>query len=192
MDVDRNIDTERIDQSVPLETLNVDLPIVTENQDEEPLQEQVEIPQEKKRKRIGPAEQKIACFGFFDVEGYNRNTKLPTAGGGPLSQPFNTFLDQWTLTRKQVKTQFVNWKKEKYEFYGEIYEKDPTKLRVFIESHMSVESAEFIDDVTNQMVIDRTKEIPKWFTMATEQHSFYNIVLPQMTTNPFKSIFLIF
>jgi len=187
MDVDRNIDTEQIDQSIPSEILNVDPPIVTENQHEEPLPEQVEIPLEKTTTKRIVQRQKTACSDFFNEQGYNRNTKLPTGGS---SQHFNTFLDLWTLNRKQVKTQFINWKKEKYEFYGEVYENDPTRLRAFIESHMSIESAEFIGDITNQMMADPTKEIPKWFTMVSEQHSFYNIVLPQMTADPFRSIFV--
>ena len=149
------------------------------------MQEQVENPQRKKTKRI-QENQKTACFEFFEVKGYNRNTKLPT--GGPQFQLLQTFLKQWELTRQQVKTQFGNWK-EKYEFYGEIYETDSTKLREYIASNTSVESAEFIYDVTNEMMRDPTKDLPQWFTMAAEEHSFYNEVLPQMTTDPFKSIF---
>ena len=64
---------------------NVDPPTVMEDQDQELLQEQVEILQEKKTKRIGQ-EQKMACIGFFDMQGCNRNMKLPTSEGGPQCQ----------------------------------------------------------------------------------------------------------
>ena len=46
------------------------------------------------------------------------------------------FLDQNKLNRDQVRTQLKNWKRNKFEYYEEVYETDPIKARQLISSHL--------------------------------------------------------
>ena len=69
-----------------------------------PLQQQVEttLVVKKKKTRI-TNEQKAVCFRYFEDKQFNRNTKLGT-GGGP-GESLKTFMEEYGITRNQVKTQ---------------------------------------------------------------------------------------
>ena len=143
----------------------------------------------KKTKRI-TQEQKDACFKFFKETKYNRNSKLPTGGTTSNSMLLN-FLETNGISRGQMRTQLNNWKKKKYEFYGEVYETDPVKVRQLIASHLPDDPSDFLDNVLRKMIATKdTSSKDMWFAIAAKKHEYFNQVLPKMNLEPFKSIFL--
>ena len=143
-----------------------------------------------KKKRI-TKKQIDACFKYFDEANFNRNKNLPT-GGLDNNFVFLNFLKDNELTRDQVKTQLKNWKRRKYEYFGEVYEDDPKKARETISSHLHDEPFVFLKNVIDKMVDTPTckKDKPSVYALPASEHPYIKDILPDMAEGPFKNIFL--
>ena len=143
-----------------------------------------------KKKRI-TKKQIDACLKYFDEANFNRNKNLPT-GGSDNNFVFLNFLKDNELTRDQVKTQLKNWKRRKYEYFGEVYEDDPVKVRETISSHLHDEPFVFLKNVIDKMVDTPTckKDKSSVYALPASEHPYIKDILLDMAEGPFKNIFL--
>ena len=91
-----------------------------------------------------------------------------------------------------MRTQLKNWKRNKYEYYGEVYETDPIKAWQLISSHLPDDHSVFLNNVIEKMTKTPTSKNkkPSWFAEAATLHQYIKEMLPKMMDDPFKSIFV--
>jgi hypothetical protein len=141
-----------------------------------------------KPKRI-TKEQASNCFKFFDDHSFHRGSTLPRVGG---MNDFDNLLKSSHISRDQAVRQFHNWKKHKYEHWGETYNNDPNELKELLEGHMPVEKTEFLQDLLKMMSPVKEGKLEKeltYWNRAGYLHRFHEIH-HLLLEDPFKSIVL--
>jgi hypothetical protein len=101
---------------------------------------------------------------------------------------FDDLLKSNQISRNQDVRQFSNWKKHKFQFWGESYKNDPNEVRKLLEGHMPLEKTEFLQALLEKMSPVPTKKPTYWNHVACRLQfdKIYHLLLD----DPFKSIIL--
>ena len=105
----------------------------------------------------------------FEKCTFARNQKLPRAN---VITDLDELIDKYKLKRGQAARQFLNWKKEKFEFELVVFSTDPDEIRQLLTDHMVQEPEEFVLSVLQSMIpTAKSAGIVnyKWLTMLCQE-----------------------
>ena len=105
----------------------------------------------------------------FEKCNFARNQKFPRAN---VITDLDELIDKYKLKRGQAARQFLNWKKEKFEFELVVFSTDPDEIRQLLTDHMVQEPEEFVLSVLQSMIpTAKSAGIVnyKWLTMLCQE-----------------------
>jgi hypothetical protein len=127
---------------------------------------------------------------LFEACNFTRNQKFPRAN---VIKELDDLIEKYKLNRGQASRQFLNWKKEKFDFELEVFSTDPEEIRQLLNDHMVQDPEEFVFSAMQSMIpTTKSTDIKnyKWLTMLCRNRPKFKDGIKLISKQPYIAHFV--
>jgi hypothetical protein len=127
---------------------------------------------------------------LFEACNFARNQKFPRAN---VIKELDDLIEKYKLNRGQASRQFLNWKKEKFDFELDTFSTDPEEIRQLLNDHMVQDPEEFVGSVMQSMIPTTESagiENYRWLTMLCQERPKFLDAVKLISKQPYIAPFV--